>query len=151
MDPADFLTLAIKLSNSQDEADLRTALSRAYYGAFHFVCRFLRDCGVRLSGKELYGADVHRKVRFCLNESGSPNARLAGEKLASLRQRRNEADYDLELADFRHPSYVKVEVRVAQHVLDALQRCGAEPAFPQVREKIRSYARDVLRLSVQDS
>jgi len=34
IDPDDFIALAIKLSNGPHEADLRSAVSRAYYGAF---------------------------------------------------------------------------------------------------------------------
>lgn len=46
MDPAEFISLALRLSTSHREADLRTAVSRAYYGAFHLVRELLEDCGV---------------------------------------------------------------------------------------------------------
>lgn len=46
MNPADFIALAVKLSNSQEEADLRTAVSRAYYGAFHSARQLLEECGI---------------------------------------------------------------------------------------------------------
>lgn len=64
MDPADFISLAIRLSNNPREADLRTAVSRAYYGAFHLARRLLRDCGVQFSGKDLYKVEIHRKLRY---------------------------------------------------------------------------------------
>jgi hypothetical protein len=47
MDPHDFLLLAARLSNSSDQADLRTAVSRAYYAAFHVARDFLTALGFR--------------------------------------------------------------------------------------------------------
>lgn len=90
MDPTDFISLALRLSNSHREADLRTAVSRAYYGDFHLATQLLEDCGVSLSGKDIYKVEVHQKVRFCLSESGSEEAALIGKKLGSLRDRREK-------------------------------------------------------------
>ena len=39
----DFINLAGKLATSPDEASLRTAVSRAYYGAFHLALAFFDD------------------------------------------------------------------------------------------------------------
>lgn len=100
MDPREFISLAIRLSSSSRESDLRSAISRAYYGAYHVAGELLEGCGIVFSGKELYGADVHRKVRFCLRESGNHDAAKAGEKLGSLRDERNQADYALKLRKF---------------------------------------------------
>ena len=149
MDPADFISLAIRLSNSHREADLRTAVSRAYYGTFHLARKLLEDCGVYLSGKERYKTEAHQKVRFCLGESDNEEAVLVSKKLGSLRDRRNEADYDLDATTFRHPSNVTVEVQIARQIVDGILRCRAEPAFSELREKVRTYARDVLRLPVE--
>lgn len=100
IDPGEFVTTAIKLSNSRHEADLRSAVSRGYYGAFHFARQLIEDCGVKISRKQQYAADIHRKVRFCLRQSNNDAAKDAGDKLESLRDRRNEADYDLKSAKF---------------------------------------------------
>lgn len=148
MDPADFLSLAIRLSVSQREADLRTAVSRAYYGAFHLARNLLLDCGVPLSGKDLYRVEVHQKLRYCFGESGNDEAVLIGKKLGSLRDRRNEADYDLDSATFGRPSNVALEIYIAQEIAESLMRCRSEPAFSALRENVRAYARDVLRLSI---
>ncbi|HJT32787.1 MAG TPA: hypothetical protein VJ783_12160 [Pirellulales bacterium] len=151
MNPVDFIALAIKLSSSRNEADLRSAVSRAYYGAFHVARQFLGDCGVRFSAKELYAAEIHKKVRFCLGESGNADAHLAGDNLRTLRSQRNEADYNLESTDFLVRGGVMVTVRLAPEIVDAFQRCRAEPAFSEARAKIRSYARDVLRIAVDET
>lgn len=100
MDPAEFISLSVRLSNSQREADLRTAVSRAYYGSFHLARDLLQDCGIQFSGKDLYKAEVHQKLRYCLGESDNEEAVLLAKKLGSLRDRRNEADYDLDSTTF---------------------------------------------------
>jgi uncharacterized protein (UPF0332 family) len=146
MDPADFISLAIRLSNSHNEADLRTAVSRAYYGAFHVVRELLEDCGIYLSGKELFKVEAHQKVRFCLGESGNEDAVVVAKKLGSLRDRRNEADYDLKLNTFSHPTNVAIEMRIAREIVDGVLRCRTEPTFSAFREGVRAYARDVLRI-----
>jgi uncharacterized protein (UPF0332 family) len=151
MDPADFISLAIRLSKSNSEADLRTAVSRAYYGAFHTVRRFLEECRLYLSSRELHGAEIHRKVRFCLVASGNVDAIDAAGKLGSLRNLRNEADYDFSLAKFKKSARVVPMVLISQDIVDALQRCRTDPAYSEIREKIRAYARDVLRLTIDGS
>lgn len=150
MDPVDFIALAIRLSSSANEADLRSAVSRAYYGAFHLARSFLSDCGLRFSAKEMYGAEIHNKVRYCLSESGSADVRFVSRELRTLRRHRNRADYDLESGEFRSPRAVIAMVRVAPQIADAIQRCRAEPRFSEARAKIGAYARDVLRIAVDE-
>lgn len=150
MDPADFISLAIKLSSSRQESELRTAVSRAYYGAFHAASELLDECGVVFPPKEIYGAEIHGKVRFCLANADSGDAALVANRLSALRRQRNQADYDLKSDRFSasHSKNAKVCTRVAVEIVDAIQRCRNEPMFDAFREKIRTYARDVLNLSV---
>lgn len=151
MEPSDFISLAIRLSNSSQEADLRSAVSRTYYGAFHLARQFLGDCGLRFARKDLYAAEAHRKVRYCLSESANPDAIVASGRLRVLRDQRNEADYDLESTKFRTAANAAAMIRVSQEIVDALQRCRVEPAFSEARVRIRAYARDVLRMTLDDS
>lgn len=152
MNSADFISLAIKLSNSQQEVELRTAVSRAYYGAFHSVRELIENCRIAFPPKELFGADIHRKVRFCLANSGSVELLLIAGKLDIMRQERNLADYDLgtERFSFANGKNVRTCVQRAIQIVDALQRSQADATFSQIRETLRAYARDVLRLPVQD-
>ena len=48
MEGTDFLQLAIRLSAGVTEAEWRSAVSRAYYGAFHVARQFVESCGVTL-------------------------------------------------------------------------------------------------------
>lgn len=150
MDPVDFISLAVQLSSSHNEADLRSAVSRAYYGAFHTACAFLTDSGLRWPRKDSYAAEIHRKVRHCLSQSDNADALLAGDHLWSLRDLRNQADYDLDSTIFKTSANAATAVRIAIEVVDALRRCRTEPAYSDARENIRKYARDVLRIHVDD-
>lgn len=62
-----------------------------------------------------------------------------------------EADYDLESTKFSTAANAAAMIRVSQEIVDALQRCRAEPAFSEARVRIRAYARDVLRMTLDDS
>ena len=152
MNPSDFISLAVKLSYSRQEAELRTAVSRAYYGAFHVAREALEDCGICFPGKELFGADIHRKVRFCCASAGDMDASMAANKLDILRGERNYADYNLRTKKFSYTKVknVKAVVQRAIEIVDDLQRCRTGAAFDQFRSKVRAYARDVLRLPVRD-
>lgn len=150
MDPLDFISLGIRLANSNSEADRRTAMSRAYYGAFHVARRFLINCGICFSHKETYAAEIHRKVQYCLSECGNIEALRASGHLRSLRDRRNEADYDLESSEFNTTASVLASVRVTTEIVDIILRLQSGMSASAIREKVRAYARDVLRLTVQD-
>lgn len=153
MNSADFISLAIKLSNSQQEVELRTAVSRAYYGAFHAARELLEACGIAFPPKELLGADIHRKVRFCLANADTADALLVAGKLDVMRQQRNLADYDLRTDRFSLPSVKNVTtcVQRAIQIVDAIDRCRGETTFVEFRYRVCAYARDVLRLPVRDA
>ncbi|HEX7375462.1 MAG TPA: hypothetical protein VF278_00040 [Pirellulales bacterium] len=150
MDPRDFISLALRFSASKNEAELRSAVSRAYYGAFHVAKQFLVDVGLRWPRKESYAAEIHMKVRHCLSQSRNADALLASDLLWSLRDLRNQADYDLDSPKFKITARATTVVRLAPELVDALQRCRLEPAFSELRDEIRRYARDVLRITVVD-
>lgn len=152
MNPTDFISLAVKLSNSRQEAELRTAVSRAYYGAFHAARELLEQCGVGFPPKELLGAEIHMKVRFCLANADDADAMLIANKLSDLRSQRNLADYDLktERFSFAHAKNVTAGAQLAREIVDALERWRSEPGLGRFQEKVRAYARDVLRLPVKD-
>ena len=151
MDPAEFIGLAVKLSNCQQEAELRTAVGRAYYGAFHSARDLLEECGIRFPPKELFGAAIHTKVRYCLSNGDNKDAAIAANRLGALRSQRNYADYDMKGDRFSllNAKHVRACTQMAIEIVDALQRCRSDDALPEFREKVRAYARDVLRLPVQ--
>jgi hypothetical protein len=74
MSPADFLTLARTLSKSAGEAELRSAVSRAYYSAFHSARILIESCGVQLP----LSASAHEKITNCMQQSTDQGLQTVG-------------------------------------------------------------------------
>ncbi len=146
MDPNDFLALAAQLISLGAEAALRTAVSRAYYGAFHSAVALIREMGVALP----VGPESHQKVRYCLMESGELSGLEAGTALQTLRKHRNRADYDLAASSEFNTTKVRNYINQSRLIIDQLQRCREEPARTRFRVGLRNYAANVLRLPVTD-
>jgi len=85
----DYVKLAESLINQDNEADLRSGISRAYYGAFCIA----RDL-TKSKYKNCKGQGVHQKVSQYYKSSGNAVERFIGITLDQLRKNRNDADYD---------------------------------------------------------
>ena len=144
MQASDFLNVAIRLSGGATEADWRSSVSRAYYGAFHEARALVEECGVTLSKT----ADAHDKLQWCLQHADDKLLARASEKLNSLRSERNAADYDLDSPKFGHRLMALLQLKIAQEIVDALAECRAEPRYSELRSEIREYAAETLRLPV---
>ena len=147
MAPTDFLELAARLMADGTEAAYRTAVSRAYYGAFHAAVMLIKEMGVSLP----IGPESHQKVRYCLMESGEAAGVQAGDSLQILRQDRNRADYDLDASvAFSAHSARLLPDQSGARVIGLLQQCRGTEAGSRsrFRVKLRDYAANVLRLPV---
>ena len=84
----DYLGLAERLAqDSGDEPALRSAISRAYYSAYHAAARFVRERGL------LVGSHSHLAVwRAVAEQAGGAGSRL-GVLGHRLKESRIEADY----------------------------------------------------------
>jgi len=129
----DFIACAGRLARNSAEAELRSAVSRAYYGAFHEARVLLRDSGIRLPRTE----QVHIKIVYCLQDCDDPVAEDAGHLLDRLRDQRTVADYELDDPRFANAKKVRWEVAQAQHIIDCLDRCRKSAEF---RAKVRVHA-----------
>jgi uncharacterized protein (UPF0332 family) len=141
----EFVVCAERLARSSAEADLRSAVSRAYFGAFHAARSLLQDSGVRLPKTE----QVHVKVGFCLQDCGEANAGHAGQQLEVLRLERRRADYDLDDGRFTDGRKARSEVARARDILGALDLCRIAPAATDFKTKVRTQAK-LLGLMVAD-
>ena len=99
LSPWDFITLARRLGNNQDEVSLRSAVSLAYYGAFHFA-------GEQLERLSADSADPFRWTGARKSHSGLRNqwaerlgttGDLVASNLFHAHELRTKADYDLHL------------------------------------------------------
>ena len=88
----DFLALADQLANDPagDEAKYRSALSRAYYALFLYARESLIARGVMVSS---FSGTDHGLVIQTLRASSQGDA----DQLGKLRNKRNRADYNLQI------------------------------------------------------
>ena len=84
MEPHDFHRLAAQLVNSPHAAELRTAISRAYYATYHVSVALLEAMGFRLSR----GPAGHGDVRNRLSNSGDLEVMRVGNQLGQLHSQR---------------------------------------------------------------
>ena len=78
--------------SDEEEARLRSLISRIYYSTFCLLRNYLRD---HLNYEELNerSSDVHQKLPKILKEDGSRKLKEFGVTLKRLRKARNNADY----------------------------------------------------------
>src|ERR1700722_495769 len=86
----DYIAIAEQLVsyNNPTDAQMRSATSRAYYGAFH-LCRLKK--GIQTGEKT---PDIHKVIINSYKNSDDQTERSIGVHLFNLRHNRNEADYD---------------------------------------------------------
>lgn len=138
-----FLEYAKKLAarRSSNEVEQRTAISRAYYGAYHVARKFLMDLGIDRAD--------HQQVKNCLCYSGNAEAKLAGDRLADLGTARRRADYEIDKPLDRRGddplAYGRVQVEAAVNIAEIITKLRQQPhaiqagieRFPESRKQSR--------------
>jgi uncharacterized protein (UPF0332 family) len=135
----DFLKQAQAWIHSTAEADWRSAISRAYYGAFHVARKTLRDLGFTVP----QGDRSHAYLWMRLSNCGDVNVRRAGSDLNRLRGERNRADYDIDRALFQIDALLQVQA--AGRIISTLDAAVADPTRTKITDAMRVYERNVLR------
>jgi uncharacterized protein (UPF0332 family) len=134
----DLLPLAARLAAGTSEADWRTAVSRAYYAAFHAARRLLADLNFTVPRADR----AHQYLVFRLSNSGEAAVEQAGRDLETLRRLRNRADYD------EAPPVTQAQaagaVQLAQGIIQVLDAAAQEPTRTRIRDAMIVYERDVL-------
>ncbi|MFL1453549.1 hypothetical protein ACJO5Y_03795 [Marinobacter sp. GN3S48] len=122
--PEYFLEISKEWSENKSdcEAHTRSAISRAYYAAFHHCVTTLQELGIPADG--IGGA--HQKIIDALKESGDKELAALSHKLKDLKVMRESADYQI---NFPLPSQNHwLAIRKAENILE---RCN-EKTQPQV-------------------
>ncbi len=138
MNGRDFLLAAKLLLPMTLEAAWRSAVSRAYYAAFHVARQLLEDLGFRVP----YGDQAHAYLWLRLYNCGDPQVRLAGRELNYLRGERNRADYNLQHPVRQAPATRLVQV--AEQLIQILDATSAATRI-QITDAIKIYERDALK------
>lgn len=139
MDGRDFLSLAENWARGSREAEWRSAVSRAYYGAFHVARDLLRRCRFKVPRAD----QAHAYLSMRLSNSGHPPVVAAGRSLGTLRQSRNQADYDIDLPFSQ--ATAAAQVQIAKNVVQALEAAALEPVKTQITDAMKVYERNILQ------
>ena len=135
MDPKDFLRVANDLAQSDEAAELRSAVSRAYYAAFHVARKLLVDMGFEISK----GPAAHGDVYKYLGNAGNPTVEHAGSNIGDLKGWRNQADYELDLDEHENSGSVQNIVLITEQIIEDLEQCCNGSNRNQIKEAISSY------------
>ncbi len=94
MNYLDFLDTAARLIATQNptEADIRSAISRAYYAVYHHVLLWWKSHNF-----PDYRDRGHAKIQMALSNAGVPNAKKFSMDMKVLNGARRDADYELAL------------------------------------------------------
>lgn len=140
MTGTDYIGFAAKIAATYaDAASCRSAISRAYYGAFH-LARSLLD---RLETRPPRNANAHVFVQHRLANCGHPLAVEAGCFLADLYADRLNADYNLTKKQVETVSYARTSVETAKRIQHALEACDNDQVREQIKAGIAGYERRI--------
>jgi uncharacterized protein (UPF0332 family) len=135
MEGKEFFALAQKLAQMRTEPALRSAVSRAYYGAYHCCLQLLREFGLQFSKD----ASAHEKVAAYLNNAAINEIQATADTLTHLRRRRNSADYDIASKEFQNHVDCQLELARAQSIILEIEKYHQEPFRTQLRNGLRNY------------
>ena len=135
MDPRDFQKLAERLASGTSPAEIRSAISRAYYSVFNVGVELLNGMGFHTSK----GPSGHGEVEHKLSNSGNTEVERVGSQLADLRNRRIRADYRLERRDVENQKTAQVLVRQAHKMVQVLDIYCTGQHREEIIKAIREY------------
>jgi uncharacterized protein (UPF0332 family) len=139
MTARDFLDLAGDLLAITKESAWRSAVSRAYYAAFHTARELLARMGFQVPRAD----HAHAYLWLRLSNCGDPTTESAGQLLRDLRRERNRADY--ELAQRWVWATARLLVQRCEDVIQTLEAAALEPIRSAIQTAMRDYERNVLR------
>jgi uncharacterized protein (UPF0332 family) len=135
----DLLTTSQRLAGMRDEAAWRSAISRAYYAAFHAARRLLTDLGFIVPRADR----AHGYLTLRLQNCGTSAIQKAGADLSTFRGKRNVADYDIH--NTIAAALAQMLVRHAEDLLLIFENAAHEPTRTAITDAMKVYERDVLK------
>jgi len=124
MKAVEFLAFSLKvLKEDASPAGLRSAISRAYYAAFHAAREFLE--GMNISGLSK-GPGAHGDAPKLLVRTGDPAIDQVGHDLAHLHGERISADYRMDQSHIEKLEVAAALVNQASEVIATLRKCSVE-------------------------
>lgn len=115
MNPLEFLSFAGRVA-ALGSAGARSAVSRAYYGAFHFAREALGELGVTIARN----GTSHAVLPQYLQSTNNANAKNAAILLSHLHFSRNKCDYNLDDASLDQFNSAQLKVESAHEIVRLL-------------------------------
>jgi uncharacterized protein (UPF0332 family) len=112
-----YIDLAKTLNGMTEDSAQRSAVSRAYYSAFHAASGTLKTNGIQTFPKD--DRKSHDKVWNVYKESQKRDCRRIGNRGARLMEQRHDADYDAGLAF--NPTDVATLITDVESLVTAMQ------------------------------
>jgi uncharacterized protein (UPF0332 family) len=135
MDPAEYISFAGRVAGI-GAAGARSAVSRAYYGAFHLAIAVLET----FQCAPAQNAGSHQLVSEFLGCSDHPDARKAVRMLRDLHRDRIRADYRLHDSRFESFEFARTAVESAEdarrHLELFREACHEESVLDQLKQAI---------------
>jgi uncharacterized protein (UPF0332 family) len=133
--PQAFIDLAERLiANEKNPEGFRSAISRAYYGAFLQAEDFLRRMNVFLVTDK-----KHQELLQILADTGDADVDEASAMLGDLRDERNRADYKLDDKGVEVETHAQQCLDNAKDILAKLNGCRIIPSrFQAVTTKTQA-------------
>jgi uncharacterized protein (UPF0332 family) len=135
MDPREFLTLASNLVVGTSPAEIRSAISRAYYAIHHVSSEILSELGAQIKKS----GDRHGYVWKCLSNSGDTEIIKVGSQLGDLQSKRNKADYDLANTSIESQKTAQGIVEQTKRMIQIIEGCRSEPKRTKIAKAIQEY------------
>ena len=131
-----FLAFAKRIAaSSSDEAELRSATSRAYYGALHVAEQFLQDLGCLKPS----GANHHSFIKKHLSRCGHTEIDEAATLLGDLSIERTAADYRLKQANAGTKNFAKSNVEMADKIVSVLGKSFTATDKSKMSDTVKAY------------
>ena len=122
MEPREFHILASTLVTEPKPAEIRTAVSRAYYAIFNMAEQFLINLGFRMPKNNVHVAVQHR-----LQNCGDSEIMNVGSKLTDLHHKRVQADYRLNEKSIENQKTALTVIAQVDQMMELVENCLAEP------------------------
>ncbi len=138
MNPRAFQELASVLATKADatSAELRSAVSRAYYALYNVAVALLKKMGVRHQNT----GELHQLVPDALRYGRDESVGVATRVLVEIRKMRWSADYDMDDDAVEDQRTVRKLVAQAKQAIKKLDECQADTTrFIDARVKIRNW------------
>lgn len=122
MEPREFHILASRLVTEPKPAEIRTAISRAYYAIFNMAAQFLVNLGVIIPR-----TNVHVAVQQRLQNCGDLEITKVGSQLTELHTKRIQADYRLSEKSIENQKTALAVIMQVDRMMGLVENCLAEP------------------------